>query len=66
MGRVMLLEFKDATRHVKGAVSVTYHDKNAPAELTAAFPSVGREVYSNGILEISKCSTNKLSLRPLL
>ena len=55
MARIMLLEFKETTRHVKGSVSVTYHDRGAPADLVAQFPSVGRETYSNGILEISKC-----------
>jgi len=54
MARIMLLEFKEATRHVKGAVSITYHDKGAPAELVTAFPSVGRETYTNGVLQISK------------
>ena len=56
MARIMLLEFKETTRHVKGSVSVTYHDRGAPANLLAQFPNVGRETYSNGILEISKCS----------
>jgi len=27
MGRIVLLEFKDAVRHVKGAISTSYHDK---------------------------------------
>ena len=54
MARIMLLEFKEATRHVKGSVSITYHDKGAPTELVTAFPHVGRESYTNGILEVSK------------
>jgi len=50
MARIMLLEFKEATRHVPGSIATAYHDKNAPAELTAAFPGVGREQYTNGII----------------
>lgn len=30
MARIMLLEFKETTRHVKGSVSITYHDRGAP------------------------------------
>jgi len=30
LARIMLVEFKETTRHVKGSVSITYHDKNAP------------------------------------
>jgi len=52
MARIMLLEFKETTRHVKGSVSITYHDRGAPQELTAVFPNTGRETYSNGILQI--------------
>ena len=55
MARIMLLEFKDTTRHVKGSVSITYHDRGAPQELTTAFPNTGRETYTNGILQVSKC-----------
>ena len=62
MARIMLLEFKETTRHVKGSVSITYHDRGAPQELTAVFPNTGRETYSNGILQISKLFLNKLSL----
>ena len=54
MARIMLLEFKETTRHVKGSVSITYHDRGAPQELTAVFPNTGRETYTNGILQISK------------
>ena len=61
MARIMLLEFKETTRHVKGSVSITYHDRGAPQELTAVFPNTGRETYSNGILQISKLFLNKLS-----
>jgi len=50
----MLLEFKEATRHVPGSIATAYHDKNAPAELVAAFPGVGREQYTNGIIQFSK------------
>ena len=50
MARIMLLEFKDTTRHVQGSIAITYHDKNAPQELVAAFPHVARESYSNGII----------------
>jgi len=52
MARIMLLEFKETTRHVQGSVAITYHDKSVPTSLAAAFPSTGRETYSNGILEI--------------
>ena len=54
LARIILLEFKDSVRHVKGSVAMSYHDKGAPSNLTAAFPNPGRETYSNGILEISK------------
>ena len=50
MARIVLLEFKETTRHVKGSVSITYHDKGAPSELVSNFPSVARETYTNGIL----------------
>ena len=43
MARIMLLEFKDTTRTVKGSVSITYHDRGAPQELVAAFPSTAQE-----------------------
>lgn len=55
MARIMLLEFKESTRHVAGAIATTYHDKNAPSELTAAFPNTGRETYTNGIVQFSMC-----------
>ena len=50
MARIMLLEFKDTTRHVQGSIAITYHDRNPPQELVAAFPHVARETYSNGII----------------
>ena len=50
MARIMLLEFKDTTRHVRSSIAITYHDKNPPQELVAAFPGVARETYSNGII----------------
>ena len=50
MGRIMLLEFKDATRHTRGSISATYHDKNVPQELLAAYPNTGRERYNSGII----------------
>ena len=56
MARIMLLEFKETTRHVKGSVAITYHDKSIPASLAAAFPNTARETYTNGILEVSKYS----------
>jgi len=52
MARIMLLEFKETTRHVKGSVAITYHDKSIPASLAAAFPNTARETYTNGILEV--------------
>lgn len=55
MARIMLLEFKESTRHVSGAIATSYSDKNAPAELTQAFPHTGRETYTNGIILFSKC-----------
>lgn len=55
LARIILLEFKDSVRHVKSSVSISYHDKGAPSVLTSVFPNPGRETYSNGILEISKC-----------
>ena len=50
MARIMLIEFKDAPRHVQGSVSISYHDAGAPQALVAAFPHTAQEQYSNGIL----------------
>jgi len=61
MARIMLLEFKEATRHVPGSIATAYHDKNAPAELVAAFPGVGREQYTNGIIQFTM---NKQHMAP--
>lgn len=52
MARIVLLEFKDATRQVKGSVSITYHDKNLPSELLSTFPAAQQEQNSSGILQI--------------
>mmetsp|Transcript_611 Transcript_611/g.809 ORF Transcript_611/g.809 Transcript_611/m.809 type:complete len:147 (+) Transcript_611:638-1078(+) len=51
MARIMLLEFKECQRSVPGAIATSYHDKSVPAELSAAFPNVGRETYTNGIIQ---------------
>ena len=51
----MLQEFKDATRKVKKAIAVQYNDKQMPDDFKQAFPSAGRDVYSNGIIMFSKC-----------
>ena len=54
MARIVLLEFKDSSRVVKGAVSTAYHDKQNPAELSQRFSHTSRETYSNGIIQFSK------------
>lgn len=53
MVHIMLSEFKDSMRHVKGSVSVSHHDKSVPNELTQAFPHVARETYTNGIMQFT-------------
>ena len=54
MAHIMLSEFKDAMRQVKGSISCNHHDKSVPVELTQAYPHVARETYSNGIMQFSK------------
>ena len=61
MGRIVLLEFKDAVRHVKGAIATAYHDKQNPAELAAVYSHTARETYTNGIIEFSKYLVLKVS-----
>ena len=56
MARICLMEFKDAARHVTNNVAVAYMDKQTPPEFAQKFPHVGREIYTNGILQFSKSS----------
>ena len=57
LARICLQEFKDASRQVKNNIAVSYFDKSTPPEFTAAFPHVGRETYTNGIVQFSKYYT---------
>ena len=54
LARILLLEFKDALRRVKGACSITYHDKTTPIELLQVFPGSAAENFSNGLIQFSK------------
>ena len=66
MARIMLLEFKEATRHVAGSISTQYHDKNVPSEILEVYPHVGRESYTNGIIQFSKWPSLSLTNLPAL
>ena len=54
MARIMLLEFEESNRQVRGSISTSYNDKNPPAELVSKFASVARESYTNGIISFGK------------
>lgn len=53
LARICLQEFKDASRQVKNNIAVSYFDKSTPPEFSAAFPHVGRETYTNGIVQFT-------------
>lgn len=56
MARIMLLEFEESNRHVRGSIATSYNDKNPPPELVTAYPSVASATYTNGIISFSKYS----------